>query len=88
MTMSDHIQAINDHVGHVLFRNVLVNTLSPSNAILRKYSEGNAHIVQADEERVRDMGIRIVKKDLLSEGDVIRHDTDLLAEAVLEICRN
>jgi uncharacterized cofD-like protein len=88
MTMGDHIQAITDHVGHVLFPNVLLNTLSPSNATLRKYSELNAHIVEADEERVRNMGITIVKKDLLFEGDVIRHDADLLAEAVLETCRN
>ena len=88
MTMGDHIQAITDHVEHVLFPNVLLNTLSPSNAILRKYSELNAHIVEADEERVRNMGITIVKKDLLFEGDVIRHDADLLAEAVLETCRN
>ena len=88
MTMGDHIQAITDHVGQVLFPNVLVNTLSPSNAILRKYSERNARIVEADEERVRNMGITIVKKNLLFEGDVIRHDADLLAEAVLETCRN
>jgi uncharacterized cofD-like protein len=88
MTMGDHIQAITDHVGHGLFPNVLMNTLSPLNAILRKYSELNAHIVEADEERVRNMGITIVKKDLIFEGDVIRHDAGLFAEAVLETCRN
>ena len=88
MTMGDHIQAIIDHVGEVLFPNVLLNTLSPSNAILRKYREQNAHMVEVDEERVRAMGITIVEKGLLSEGEVIRHDADLLAEAVLKICRN
>ena len=88
MTMGDHIQAIIDHVEEVLFPNVLLNTLPPSNAILRKYRERNAHMVEVDEERVRAMGITIMKEDLLSEGEVIRHDANWLAEDVLEICRN
>ena len=88
MTMGDHIQAIIDHAGHVLFPNVVVNTLSPSNVILRKYREQNAQVVEIDEERVRSMGITILKKELLLEGNVIRHDTRLLAEAILETCRS
>ena len=87
MTIADHIQAIIDHAGHVLFPTVVVNTRSPSNVILRKYREQNAQVVEADEARVRDMGITILKKELLSEANVIRHDTDLLAEAILETCR-
>ncbi len=87
MTMADHIQAIVDHAGQMLFPDVLINTLPPSNALLRKYWEQNAEVVKADEERVREMGITILKKNMLSEGDVIRHDTDLLADAILEVCR-
>ena len=84
LAMSDHIQALVDHTGELLFPMVLVNTRLPSKALLRKYQEGHAGVVEVDDARAREMGMTVVKRDMLFEGDVIRHDADLLAAAVLE----
>ena len=85
-TMGDHLQALIDHCGGVLFPIVLANSRTPSKAILRKYQQENAHPVELDRQRVLGMGMTIVERDLLSEDETIRHDPELLARAVLELC--
>jgi hypothetical protein len=42
-------------------------------------------VVEIDRAAVTDMGVRIVERNLLAEGEVIRHDSELLAAAVLDI---
>ena len=39
----------------------------------------------SDRSRLRDMGLKLLERDLLAEDGVIRHDPDRLARAVLEI---
>jgi len=85
LTMSDHLQALVDHCGSLLFPTALVNTRMPSESILRRYKEHNASVVEIDRAAVTDMGVRIVERNLLAEGEVIRHDSELLAAAVLDI---
>ena len=86
LTMGDHLQALIDHCGGVLFPIVLANSRTPSKAILRKYQQENAHPVELDRQRVLGMGMTIVERDLLAEDETIRHDPELLARAVLELC--
>ena len=86
LTMADHLQALIDHCGGVLFPTVLANTRTLSKAILRKYQQENAHPVELDRHRVLGMGMTIVERDLLSEDETIRHDPELLARASLELC--
>jgi uncharacterized cofD-like protein len=85
LSMADHIVALNDHAGGLLFPTALVNTGMPSPAILRKYQEENAEPVEIDRARVLELGVEIVERDLLSEDAAIRHDPDRLARAVLEL---
>jgi len=85
LTTAEHIEALVDHSGSLLFPTALVNTHLPSASILRKYEEGNAGVLEIDRQQVADMGVEIVEQDLLSEGGAIRHDPESLAAAVLNI---
>ena len=82
---ADHVQALTDHCGGVLFPNVLLNSDVPSPTILKKYDAEKAGLVRADIERLRALGLKTLERDLLAEDGVIRHDPDRLAQAVFEM---
>ena len=82
---ADHVQALTDHCGGVLFPNVLLNSDVPSATILKKYDAEKASLVRADLERLRALGLKTLERDLLAEDGVIRHDPDRLAQAVFEM---
>ena len=82
---ADHVQALAEHCGGVLFPNVLVNERTPSAEILKRYENEHASLVRIDRDRLRALGVNIVERDLLAEDGVIRHDPDRLARAVLEM---
>jgi uncharacterized cofD-like protein len=80
---ADHVKALADHCDGILFPNVLVNNRPPSASILRKYDAERAGLVTIDVDRLRDLRLNIVERDLLAEDGVVRHDPDRLAQAVL-----
>jgi uncharacterized cofD-like protein len=82
---ADHVQALADHCGGVLFPNVVLNCAQPSSAILKRYEAEHASLVDVDHERLRALGLNAVERDLLAEDGVIRHDPDRLARAVFEM---
>jgi uncharacterized cofD-like protein len=86
LSVADHIEAMACHCGgRVLFPKVLVNNAVPSADLLRKYQSEGAELVRVDRERLRSMGLECTERDLLAEGDVIRHDPYRLAEAVYQM---
>jgi uncharacterized cofD-like protein len=85
MSTADHVAALATHCGRTLFHTVLVNNRPPSEHILSRYSEEKSHVVEVDRERLADMDVEVVERDLLSEDRTIRHDPDRLAETVLEL---
>jgi uncharacterized cofD-like protein len=81
----EHVQALADHCGGVLFSNVLINNRLPSGEMLKRYEAEHATLVEVDHARLRSMGLQVVEHDLLAEDGVIRHDPDRLAKAVFEM---
>jgi uncharacterized cofD-like protein len=79
---SDHVEALAEHCGGILFPNVLLNNGRPSPEILRKYTAEHAALVATDRDRLRSLNLRLVERDLLAEDGVIRHDPDRVARAV------
>ena len=82
---ADHVQALADHCGGVLFPNLLLNNGKPSSEILNRYGAEHATLVEIDRERLRSLKLNLVERDLLAEDGKIRHDPDRLAQAVFEI---
>jgi len=83
----DHVQALADHCGGILFPNILINNRMPSPDMLQRYSAEHSSVVQVEHARLRAMGMNVVERDLLAEDGVIRHDPDRLANAVLDMLK-
>ena len=84
-TVSDHVRAITEHVGPVV-TDVLVHSGGLPRDTLARYEAEDATPVVVDRESLREMGLRVKEKDLLSKQSSggIRHDPGLLAREVCE----
>ena len=84
-TVSDHVRAITEHVGPVV-TDVLVHSGDLPPGLLARYEAEEAAPVAVDRKSLREMGLRMREKNLLSKesSDGIRHDPNLLAREVCE----
>jgi uncharacterized cofD-like protein len=84
-TVSDHVRAITEHVGPVV-TDVLVHSGDLPPGTLARYEAEDAMPVVVDREILREMGLRVEEKDLLSKESSggIRHDPVRLAREVCE----
>jgi uncharacterized cofD-like protein len=71
---SEHVGAIMQQVKERVFDYVLVNTGVPSSDALEKYRSVGQVLVEADIDRIRAMGLRVIAGNFMSETDVVRHD--------------
>ncbi len=82
---SDHIEAIHRHTKSRFMDYVLVNTSQAPPALAKKYEEEEAFPVKLDEEKLEKMEVKIVKANLMSTKDYLRHEPDKLARAIMKI---
>jgi uncharacterized cofD-like protein len=73
-TAAEHVNAILSSVHGRVFDTVLINTGIPTESALAKYRVSGQHLVEADHDRVRAMGLRVLLGNYMSETDVVRHD--------------
>lgn len=85
MTLLDHIEAIRRHAGEGLVDTVLVNDTPLSAEALALYRGAGADPVAVDEARLAQAGVRVVHAQLLAPGELVRHDPQRLADALLGI---
>ena len=84
-TVSDHVRAISEHVGPVV-TDVLVHAGDLPPGTLARYEAEGATPVVVDRESLRELGLRLTERDLLSSESSggVRHDPGLLAREVCE----
>jgi uncharacterized cofD-like protein len=83
---SDHIRALVRHSGsRPIFEHMLVNSEPISEPMRQKYLLEGSVPVTLDLEALSDLGIKAHLKPLVQEGEVVRHNSLELAEAILEI---
>ena len=80
---SDHVKAIADHAGKRIFQYVLVNKEVPSMRLLEKYQQQGAELVSPDVDAIREMGYKPITGNFISQTDVVRHEPQKLAQAIL-----
>src|SRR5580698_3110188 len=88
LSASQHIEKILQHaVGaeSPIFDYALINTGPISAARLAQYAREGQQPIEADLEQVRALGVEPVTGNFVHEGDVLRHDYDLVAERVLAL---
>ncbi len=82
---SDHLSAIYNHAGIDCIDYILVNNKRIAQVNLEKYAREGARPVVVDERALQKMGVRVLRRDLLDEQELVRHDAQKLASTVLSI---
>ena len=85
MMGADHLRAIERHAGKGLVDIVLANAQPISQDQLELYAGTGSQCVETEREVLEEMGLEVVEADLLADGDLIRHDSAKLAQAVLSL---
>ncbi len=86
-TASDHVKMIEAHAGRRVFDHVMVNTAKPTDEMLARYESAGAEFVVPDIEAIQDLGYTPVVGKYMNETEVVRHDSDRLAEDILRLYR-
>jgi uncharacterized cofD-like protein len=81
----DHLTAIERHGGAGLAITVLANSTPIPGHLLTHYAETTSEPVATERKILKQMGARVVEADVLAPGDLIRHDPEKLAGAVLDL---
>jgi uncharacterized cofD-like protein len=84
-TASDHIKAICDHAGEKLLDYAIVSTSRITPAVRRNYAEQNAAPIENDFEAIEELGLRVIKANLLLHGAKVRHDPAEAARVAIEL---
>ena len=84
-TASDHLKSIHEHCTDLRFDYALWNLTQISPSQRKNYLEENATQIENDVENMKPHAGRVILRDLLAEGDKVRHDPLKLSQAVLEI---
>jgi uncharacterized cofD-like protein len=84
-SVSDHLQAVHDHVGHHLFDYVIVNDGEIPSQVQLKYAEKGAKAVHLDLEEVTRRGYQVVADRLVLFRTYLRHDADKLSNHIFQL---
>jgi len=87
---SDHIAAIREHAGGKILDCAVVSTSRIPPAVRRNYAAQNAAPVENDCDVLEQMGLDVLKADLMLKGPLlrqgkVRHDPDALAAVVMDL---
>jgi len=84
---SEHVTAILLNAEARVFDHVMVNTGNPSESALEKYRESGQHVVDADLDRIRASGLRVIAGNFISETDFVRHDPLKVAARLMRLVK-
>jgi 2-phospho-L-lactate transferase/gluconeogenesis factor (CofD/UPF0052 family) len=82
-TASDHVGAIQRHAGGGLLDYVVLNSRPVGGALRKKYARQGVLPVENDLDRLAEMGVAMVARDLLEETTKIRHSPALSAAVAI-----
>lgn len=82
---ADHVRALHAHAGGPLIDYALVNITTPSQVLLDKYRAEGARPVEPQLEEIKAMGVVPVGANLISQNDLVRHDSERLAAAIIDL---
>ena len=84
-TASDHVRAIIDHVGPGVIDYVVVNVQKVASDLREVYAEQQAYPVAADIDELEKLGVKVVKANLISETNLVRHDPVKLSRTIMSL---
>ena len=87
-TVSDHLQAVYNHVGKHLFDYVIVNDGEIPPQVQVFYAEKGAKPVQVDWDNVTGQGYKVIADTLVLFRRYLRHDADKLSHHIYQLVEN
>jgi uncharacterized cofD-like protein len=84
-TVSDHLQAVHDHVGVNLFDHVIVNNGEIPPQVQERYAEKGARVVHLDLDEVTNRGYQVVADQLVWFQTYLRHDAERLSHHIYSL---
>ena len=82
---SDHVRAINEHAGKNVVDVAVVNRKPISAPLRTRYAAQAAMPVENDIRELQALGLKVVSRDLAADGEKIRHDPAMIAEAAIHL---
>ena len=85
-TVSDHIIAINKHVEENIFDLVIANSREFDDRILSKYHKEKQEPVKIDQEKIEELGIKLIKNNDVGivDNNTIRHNAEKVSELIYD----
>jgi uncharacterized cofD-like protein len=83
-SLAEHVQAIYRHTRRRLFDFVVASNKTVSPEVARRYRLRGAEAVRVDLANLQRLGVRCLLDDLLEEHGVVRHDSQRLAQLLVE----
>lgn len=87
-TVSDHLQAVYDHIGLHLFDYVIVNDGEIPVQVQDKYAEKGAKPVHLDRDEVESQGYKLIADKLVLFRTYLRHDADKLSNHIFQLVQD
>ena len=79
----DHLAALYEHSGSGVVDYMIVNSQKIPALYEKKYAAEGAQLVQIDEKRIAQMGVKLLQMPLIQENNYIRHNSQKLAALIL-----
>jgi len=84
-SVSDHVNAIAEHVGGRLFDYVIVNNSDIPRRVRSLYAEKGADVVRLDLDALASLGYTTIADELIMFQGVLRHDANKLSRHIYEL---
>ncbi|MFD2614011.1 gluconeogenesis factor YvcK family protein [Paenibacillus gansuensis] len=84
-SVSDHLTAVHQHVGHHLFDYVIVNNGEIPPQVQSKYAEQGSKAVHLDIDEVTKRGYKVIADRLVLFRTYLRHDAKRLSEHIYQL---
>ncbi len=85
-TLSEHIRAINEHVGKGVIEFCIYDTGEIVPEYVRKYNMEGSELVEQDTSKVKVEGVYLIQRNLSHiENGYIRHNPDAIAASIIQL---
>ncbi len=85
-SLSEHIKAIIDHAGEGIIDYCIYDSGEIIPEFIKMYNRKGSDVVEQDIGKAKELGVKLLEKNLsIIIDDSIRHNTDAVAESVIEL---
>jgi uncharacterized cofD-like protein len=84
-SVSDHVKAIQRHTGPNFVHYVVANKEKVPVRLLKRYESYGQEPVVVDEAPLTDLGVKVIRANLLHREDYVRHSPEKLGKTIIRL---